>query len=493
MNFFFALLLFVSFSAVAQSPMEGAKLAPPLPANLWIEMARISKPGVVGIYLDIDIRKSRVRRDPLFDFLEEFFGGGFQYEDPKENSENSSPIGTGFIIDQKGHIVTNYHVVEMADNQRLPTKLQVHVNGESHLLDAKILGRDPRGDLALLKLVKPPKNLHALQFGDSDKLQVGEYVAAFGNPYGHSDTMTVGIVSAKGRAIKEINRFPFIQTDASINPGNSGGPLLNTQGYVIGVNSAIDPRAQGIGFAIPSNYAKKIINTLKNGGTIQRGFLGIGMALLHPQVARSYGIKKGGIVVTQVQSGYPAANAGIQAMDIIYKFDGKPVSDTESFVRMVQDSEVGKVVSVEVLRPTDNSFKDMKFKVTIGDYPQKNARPTLKKSRPTPPPHADHKEFKGKEVPYGLGFAIVESSSGNRREYNVPIRFPFGPIISGVKDASPADRGGMDVGDVLLRVNGQGVNNIADVMKALRPGVNRFWIHTERGERKVSLKSEMGQ
>lgn len=484
-------LLLIILPAHGRSPMDQAKLAAPLPANLWIEMSKITQPGVVGVFLDIDLRRTRVRRDPMFEFFEEFFGRGFRYEDPRESTEEASPIGTGFIIDNKGHIVTNYHVIEPTDNRRLRTKLQVQISGESKLFDVDVVGRDPRGDLALLKLRKPPQTLRPLQFGDSDKLEVGEYVAAFGNPYGHSNSMTVGVVSAKGRAIKEINRFPFIQTDASINPGNSGGPLLNTKGYVIGVNTAIDARAQGIGFAIPSNYAKKIIGTLKNGGTIKRGFLGIGMASLHPRVALAYGIPKGGIVVTNVQPGFPAAQSGIEENDIIYQLNGKPVVHTEQFIDMIQDSEPGRKVKIKLLRPTDKDFKELTYNVTLANYPDKGQM-----ARFTPPSQEKQEypqkeeHYKGKGVPYDLGFYVVASTSGNRREFDVPIRFPFGPIVSGVIPGSPASRGGIKPGQVILRVNGEGVNSVPQVLQHLRPGVNRFWIHTETGEKKISLKSE---
>ncbi len=484
-------LLLISFSALSRAPMDEAKLTPPLPANIWMEMSRLTQPGVVGVYLDFDIRNTRMQRDPLFDFVEEFFGRGFQYEDPRESNEESSPIGTGFIIDTQGHIVTNYHVIQPVDNKRLRTKLQVQINGEGKLLDVDVLGRDPRGDLAVLKLRNPPKDLHPLKFGNSDRLKVGEYVAAFGNPYGHSNSMTVGIVSAKGRAIKEINRFPFIQTDASINPGNSGGPLLNTKGYVIGVNTAIDARAQGIGFAIPSNYAKKIVNTLKNGGTIRRGFLGIGMATLHPRVALNYGIPKNGIVITRVEPGFPAAKAGLEENDIIYEFNGKPVRNTEHFIDMVQDSEPGKEVSIKIMRPMEKEFQKLTYKVTLTSFPDPGQM-----ARFTPPSSEEptypkkEKNYKGKGVPYDLGFYVVASTSGNRREFDVPIRFPFGPIVSGVIPGSPAARGGFKPGFVIMKVNGKTVNSVPEILQGLRPGVNRFWVHTPMGEKKISLKGE---
>ena len=490
--------------ALLKPPLAKAKFRPPLPSNLWIEMARISQPGVVGVYLDIDYPQRR--RDPLLNQLEELFGNLFQYEDLRKNEE-SAPIGTGFIVDKQGHIVTNYHVIMAVDNPQFKTQLRVQINGQGQPLEVEVLGHDARGDLALLKIPNPPKNLHPLQFGDSDQLQVGEYVAAFGNPYGHSNSMTVGVVSAKGRTLRQINRFPFIQTDASINPGNSGGPLLNTKGYVIGMNTAIDPRAQGIGFAIPSNYVKKIVSRLKAGQTIQRGFLGIGMATLHPQVMRSYGIKKQGVVVTGVEPGFPAARAGLQANDIIYEFNSQALLGAEDFIHRVQDTPVGTSVELKVLRPLGHGFQKKTFQVTLTSYPEAGSSPSgsprsQRKLRPQeslkPPKQKDSflspsnplniSKYKGTPDPFKLGFSVVDSSSGARREFNVPVGFPFGPLISQIIPDSPAFSGGFRKGDILLQVNGKAVNSAQDVMDNLRPGLNRFSIHSTEGKKTLALR-----
>lgn len=474
---FFILLLSGAFSFAA--PMDKAKLAQPLPANIWIEMSKIIQPGVVGIYLDIDINKSKLRRDPLFDFLEEYFGHGFQFEQP-DSAEKSTPIGTGFIIDKEGHIVTNNHVVEAISNPKLRTKLQVQINGETQLHNVTVVGGNSRSDIALLKLTSPVKNLQPLELGDSDDLQVGEYVAAFGNPYGHSNSMTVGIVSAKGRAIKELNRFPFIQTDASINPGNSGGPLLNTKGYVIGVNTAIDPRAQGIGFAIPSNFVKKLVDILRNGGTIQQSFLGVELAMLHPQAARSLGLKKSAVVVTRAEPGYPAAKAGIKSNDIIVDFDNAPVTSIDGLITMVQDTEVGKVVPIKVLRPLNNHFTEKQFQVKLTQFPGNGAR--LEK--------IPMMQYQGQGAPYNLGFNVVDSSSGARRYFSVPVDAPFAPIVSQVEDSSPAATSGLATGDLILEVNGTEVQSTADVMRAIKRGRNILAVKTQLTVRSISIGNE---
>jgi len=258
--FVFLVSYFLILSLSLAAPMDGAPLAKPLPQNLWVEMAKRTNPAVVGIFVDSSSRTSRqrVQRDPLLEMLEEMLGGRDWTPPQARKKKESKPIGTGFVIRKNGLILTNYHVADAGKNYQLKVGLPGPDGKTSEFAEATLIGKDKRGDIALLK-INTKRKLHVLELGNSSNLQVGEYVAAFGNPFGHSNTMTVGIVSAIGRKIKEINRFPFIQTDASINPGNSGGPLLDTDGYVIGVNTAIDARAQGIGFAIPVDYVKQVL------------------------------------------------------------------------------------------------------------------------------------------------------------------------------------------------------------------------------------------
>lgn len=457
--------------------MGKAQLSKPLPANIWIEMSRIIQPGVVGVVLEIDYKASPLRRDPFFDFIEEFLGQA----GPEEPSEEvSRPIGTGFIIDKAGHIVTNYHVIQALDDPRLKARLHVRIHQQKKLYEVEILGRDQRGDIALLKLKKPPQNLTPLELGNSDNLQVGEYVAAFGNPYGHSNSMTVGIISAKGRAIKELNRFPFIQTDASINPGNSGGPLLNTKGYVIAVNTAIDARAQGIGFAIPSNYVKKIISIMKSGGTIERGFLGIGYNPFTPLMAARVGASKSGVFVAQLNKGYPAAQAGIKEKDIIYEFNGKAVRSSEQFANLVQDTKVGKPISVKVLRPTKDRFQELSFTVTLTNAPGKGG--TIRKSDL----NFDNEQM----APYNIGFKMVSGTSNIRAKFNIDPKAPYGPIVSHIRSGSQANVSGLEVGDIILKVNRRTVSSVTDVIKRIRRGKNKLILFGKEGRKIVSVQSE---
>lgn len=472
------ILCILSFHAWS-APMDGVKLAPPLPANLWIELSKKIQPGVVGIYIEMDKSSRQKYRDPMLEFIEEFFGKGFQFEAPQED-QDSSPIGTGFIISKDGLIVTNYHVVEPAIEWRQKPTLKVKVSNHDKLIPVEVVGSDPRGDLAVLKL-KEKLELSPLEFGDSDQLQVGEYVAAFGNPYGHTNSMTVGIVSAMGRAIKELNRFPFIQTDASINPGNSGGPLLNTQGYVIGVNSAIDARAQGIGFAIPSNFAKKIVSIIEKGGVIKRGFLGIGLGSLSPRTAMSMGLNTTGVVVTEVRPQSPAAQAGIQVYDIVTEFNNKRVHHPEELVTQVQDAEIGKQTNLKVLRRLQNgSYKEIPMTVVIGTFPDKNIKKEPSRQQ----------NYKGQKAPYNLGFAVVDSSSGARLSFDVPVNSPFGPIVSEVDNASPAAQSGLQTGDIILEVNNKEVHKALDVIESLKQGQNELTLLRQQKELKLSLKSE---
>ncbi len=464
------------------SPMDKAELSPPLPSNIWVEMSKITQPAVVGVYLKINVNTKNIPRDPFFNFIEEFLGESFHFGRPQKKNQESKPIGTGFLIDKEGHIVTNYHVIQPIDNPRLQAQLRVQIYGKSQLYDVEVLGSDSRGDLALLKLTKPVKGLTPLEFGDSDKLEVGEYVAAFGNPYGHNNSMAVGIVSAKGRAIKELNRFPFIQTDASINPGNSGGPLMDTKGYVVGVNSAIDARAQGIGFAIPSNYVKKVIGIIKSGGTIQKAFLGVGLASLNPRAALSFGLDKSGAVITQVEPGYPAHKAGMKPNDIIFEFNGQPIHSAESLINNVQDTEVGKTVTIKVMRPQPQGFKEMSFKVKLTQFPESNQRKKRKRILT---------RYPGQISPYNLGFSVADSSSGARKYYEVPLNQPFAPIVSRVRSASPAHKAGMEPGQLIMKVNGQTVHKASDVIKALKKGSNTLRLQSPgRRAKQVTLKSQ---
>ncbi len=447
----------------SESPLDQKKLGEPLPANLFIELGKLLNPAVVSIFSS-QAPRQQAYRDPMQDLFEQFWGGPFGGR-PQPRGGSREPqatgLGTGFIVREDGLIITNNHVVAQADT----IKVQLD-NTNDKFFDAEVLGRDARTDIAVLK-IDAKRPLPIAQLGSSKDVQVGEWVAAFGNPYGHAHTMTKGIVSAIGRAIPELNRFPFIQTDASINPGNSGGPLVNTKGLVIGVNSAIDARAQGIGFAIPIDDVKRVIAQLEKDGRIRRGFLGIGLAPLTPDVADQLGLDDTtGVIVSQVMQGGPAARAGLRPYDIITEFNGKKLAGPGDLQVAVGDSDVGTKVAVKVVRfENDKSKKTLTLEVTLAENPDDLADATPTRQRQQAPPPS------GKAVPHDLGFKVADETAKLRQRYNVSPEAK-GPIIVEVDSNGPAARVGLRPGDVILDVNRQTVAKASDVASKLVKGRN---------------------
>ncbi|MCP4372906.1 MAG: trypsin-like serine protease, partial [Deltaproteobacteria bacterium] len=276
--------------------------------------------------------------DPFKDFF-----GPFQGQDPQQREFKQRSLGSGFIIDRKGYIVTNNHVVENAD------QIKVKLANEKEF-DAKIVGRDPKTDLALIK-IDESSDLVPLKIGNSDALKVGTWVVAIGSPFGLEQTVTAGIVSAKGRIIGSGPYDDFIQTDASINPGNSGGPLLNMKGEVVGINTAIIASGQGIGFAIPINMADGIIAQLKTSGEVTRGWLGVSIQDLTPELAEYYKVKdKKGVLVIHAIEGYPAEKGGIKDNDIIIGVDRKTVSTARELSNIIASIAVNKRTAITLIR-----------------------------------------------------------------------------------------------------------------------------------------------
>ena len=307
----------------------------PLPAGLFVNLAKAVNPAVVNIFTTYAPKRMQrdPYRDPFFDLFEQFMGpggpGGIQ-------SMPQQSLGTGFIIREDGLIVTNNHVVDRANL----IKVQLEERTKEQF-DAKVIGKDARTDIALIK-IETKRKLPFVRMGTSADVQVGEWVAAFGNPYGYGHTMTKGIISAVGREIDELNLFPFMQTDASINPGNSGGPLVNTQGLVIGVNAAIDARAQGIGFVIPIDNVKSILPQLEKEGSINRGFIGIQMTDLDDEQAGVLGLKNTeGAFITQVLPDHAAEKAGVRPYDLVVEFDGKKIASSRDLNKAAATTAVG--------------------------------------------------------------------------------------------------------------------------------------------------------
>ena len=304
------------------------------------------RPAVVNISTTMVVKQPMLRgrpsspfgeQDPFRDFWEKFFGGKM----PQEFETKS--LGSGVIIHREGYILTNNHVVENAK------EIMVTLYSEKDY-PAQVIGRDKKTDLALIK-IDAKEDLPVAPLGDSDRLRVGEWVLAIGNPFGLSETVTAGIVSAKGRVIGAGPYDDFIQTDASINPGNSGGPLFNFWGEVVGINTAIVAAGQGIGFAIPVNMAKEVIPQLKEKGRVIRGWLGVTVQRITSQLAKSFGLKEErGALVSQVFKGSPAEKAGIKSGDVILEFDGKKVKDFGELSRIVASTPVGKTIPIKIFR-----------------------------------------------------------------------------------------------------------------------------------------------
>ena len=405
---------------------------PMVPAN-FSELAEKVRPGVVNIQVVKTVKNAEFGfpnsfRTPFGDFF-----GPFSDENPHRGPEQQG-VGSGFVISSDGYILTNNHVVD--DANQIKIKL---ADGKEY--DAKVVGRDPKTDLALLK-AEGVSGLHALQLGDSDSLKVGNWVVAVGSPFGLEQTVTAGIVSAKGRVIGSGPYDDFIQTDASINPGNSGGPLLNTEGQVIGINTAIFSQSGGnvgIGFAIPVNMAKEIVPQLKDKGHVTRGWLGVGIQKITPELAKSFGLKdEKGALVSQVVKGGPADKGGIETGDVIVEFDGNKVSDSNELPRMVAPLPVGKTVSVKVLRGGNVVDREVK----IGQLEeQKEEVATASTRKPLGMTVQDITP----EIAKGLG-----------------LKSETGVVVASVIPGSPAANADIRSGDVIQQVNKKPVKDVED-------------------------------
>lgn len=412
---------------------EVAKVSetPMVPAN-FSDLAENARPGVVNIQVVKTVKNAGFGFPPSFRHPFGDFFGPFSEQNPHRGPEQQG-VGSGFVISSDGYILTNNHVVDEANQIKI--KLS---DGKEY--DAKVVGRDPKTDLALLK-AEGVSNLHALQLGDSDSLKVGTWVVAIGSPFGLEQTVTAGIVSAKGRAIGSGPYDNFIQTDASINPGNSGGPLLNIEGQVIGVNTAIFSQSGGnvgIGFAIPVNMAKEIVPQLKEKGHVTRGWLGAGIQKMTPELAKSFGLKdEKGALVSQVVKGGPAEKAGIETGDVIVEFDGKTVSDMNDLPRVVAATPVGKTVAVKVLRGGNVVDREVK----IAEMEQKEEVANVSTRKP-------------------LGMTVQDLTPEIAR--GLGLKSETGVVVASVVPGSPAAKADIRSGDVIRQVNKKPVKNVED-------------------------------
>jgi serine protease Do len=350
--------------------------------------------------------------------------------------------GSGFVIRQDGVILTNNHVVE--DAKEITVTLS-----DKQEYSAKVMGRDPKTDLAVLKIA-PKGTLPVARLGDSDNLQVGDWVMAIGNPFGLSNTVTAGIVSAKGRVIGAGPYDNFIQTDASINPGNSGGPLFNEQGEVVGINSAIYSQSGGnigIGFAIPINLAKQLLPELETTGSVTRGWLGVAIQKMTPELAQSLGVDEThGALVADVTDNSPAAKAGLERGDVIVRYNDKKVEDSAALPSLVAVTPVGKTVPMEIVR----NGKSKTLQVTVAKLTDKDVASA----------EEDGASQKGK-----WGLALRELRPEERAQMG--LKEGEGVLVGGVQPESPAADAGVRVGDVILEVNKSSVSSVAEVKKEI--------------------------
>jgi len=440
----FIISAFLVVSNFYQASVSEAKTGIYTVPESFTDLAKTSSPAVVNIRTVKTIKGGgRVYRhffnspfgkqDPFNDFFDKFFGNEFQ-QDFKQKS-----LGSGFIIDKEGYIVTNNHVIEDADKIKVKLK-----NGKE--FDAEIAGRDPNTDIALIK-IKSKNNLPALKLGDSDALKVGQWVVAIGSPFGLEHTVTAGIVSAKGRIIGSGPYDDFIQTDASINPGNSGGPLINMKGEVIGINTAIIASGQGIGFAIPINHAKKIVDQLKSTGEVTRGWLGVGIQDLNKELSEYYGIKTGkGVLVTEVFPGDPADEAGIKPKDIVISVNGKKVENTRELSKLIADTSVGDTVKIKVLR--DGIEKNFGVNI-VKRADDRIAGPTLSKKNE-----------------YELGIRVSELTPEIARHFN--ITKAVGVIVIDVESESQGMEAGVRTGDIIKEINHQPIKTVKDYKNKIK-------------------------
>jgi serine protease Do len=420
--------------------------APMIPAN-FTEVAELVKPGVVNISTVRTIKGGgRVyrhffsdpfggRRNPFEDFF-----GPFS-EQPQRDLKQSS-LGSGFIIDEDGLIVTNNHVVAEADQ----IKVKLYNNQE---FDAKVIGRDPKTDIALIK-IDNAKDLKPLNLGDSDSLKVGTWVVAVGSPFGLEQTVTAGIISAKGRIIGAGPYDDFIQTDASINPGNSGGPLVDLQGRVVGINTAIVASGQGIGFAIPVNLADRIVAQLKEKGEVTRGWLGVGIQDLTPELAEYYGLKANaeGVLVTQVFKDDPADKAGIEPNDIITAVEGQKVGSARELSALIANTAVGGKTKISLLRQGEKKT----VTATLATQPQNLAKVGQKENESD-----------------ALGIQVAELSPERARQLGMdPDDLEkMGVLVVDVESDSRADRAGIQVGDLIRGINRKKIKSLDDYRQVM--------------------------
>jgi len=415
-------------------------------------------PAVVNINTEQVIHNTTQKGDPF----REFFGddspfGSLFHQTPRDYNQRS--LGSGFVVASNGYILTNNHVVENAS--------KIHVKLEDgREMDATVVGTDAQTDLAILKV--KAANLSVLPLAKSDQIQVGDWVLAFGSPFGLEKTMTAGIISAKGRVIGAGPYDNFLQTDAAINPGNSGGPLVNLRGEVVGVNTMIASQSggfQGVGFAIPSVMASDVYDQIVKSGKVTRGWLGVHIQDLTPQIAKGFNLSgRKGVLVSDIDSDSPAAKAGLRSGDVIVEYAGRPIETARDLSLAVAGTRVGSPSRLVVLR----DGRELVLSVSVGERPDDVAE-NFKSSKP---------EEHGR-----LGITVENVTPEAAQQLSLSSN--QGALVTDVKPGSPADDGGLEPGDVIHEINHTAVNRAADlqgIARGLKPGSNVLVKVDRRGQ-----------
>ncbi len=360
-----------------------------------------------------------------------------------ENGEGNTPLseslGSGFIIDGNGYIITNNHVVDKAESISITLS-------DNTKTEARVIGKDPKTDLALIK-IETKRPLNAVKFGDSDKIRVGDWVLAIGNPFGLGSSVTAGIVSAKSRDIESGPYDSFIQTDASINQGNSGGPMFNLQGEVIGISSAIfstTGASQGVGFAIPANLAGWVISQLKEHGEVKRGWIGIKIQPNTPEIADSLGISANqGVVVSGVTEQGSAQKAGLQAGDIVLSFNRQPIDNTKNLSRLIAETKIGTPAPIEIWRSGQKQTLTVPIELMPEETPLSAAKETASDAAETPD--------NGESLNI-IGFTVKEISPELAERYKLAPS-TSGVVVTDILPNSDASRKGIKIGDIIVKID----------------------------------------
>lgn len=455
-------LLVISFLCVAEDPIYQI-------SQRFQQIAREVTDSIVSIQAFIKGQRQPNLSDPFFDQFRRFFGDEFFENLPFGGDTVEPALGTGVIIDSSGYVVTNDHVAGRAE------RIKVTFSDGSEEF-AELVGSDSRTDIAVLRVKR--KNVKPAKLGDSDALNVGEWVIAIGNPFGLTNTVTAGIVSAKGRSIMGGNQYEdFIQTDAAINPGNSGGPLVNIKGEVVGINTAIFSRSggyMGIGFAIPVNMVKTVVEQILKHGKVTRGWLGVSIQKLTPELAESFGYNSTkGALVGQVQPDSPAAKAKLEPGDIIVKVDDVEISDTNQLRNYIASRKPGSVANVQVFRKGE--IKN--FRVTLGELPEAQEQERGRADRPS-------SKFEK------LGLSLQNLTPEVARQLGTSRR--DGVVVVRIRPGSVAQLAGFAPQDIIIEANSTPIKNLNDLSEvvsdeALKKGI-RFIVENKGVTRFVFLR-----